>query len=795
MRDLQYSPPSGDTFNLACITKRAIMNVKRSLLTALAVFAAVAVYGEDNKLPGAGDWKPYSVKDFGAVGDGRTDDTDAIQRCITTVEQKNYPYYKAESAYPEIIFPPGNYLISRPVVIAANKNAMSLSVRGEGKVTITQINPDKDIFYIHYGYHQAIENIVFTGGKIQIKFFSRNINRAQLLIKNCRFVDASSYAIDDSLKGVHHSKIVDPYVIEWKNSLPYATEVNVDALPDVFFTSTILHIDACEFINCMKVARACSDWGIISNSKITTSPAMKGAAIYSRGVLKIKNTSCFAKIKDGNNQRFVDNINAGVMLQNVTIDTDGAGICPIYNRCIYDNGGLYNIYAVIEDCNIKAAGSPENCFVYCEEVPNLVSITNSNETSGKTIPAVGFRMPVTKKYLQHVSFPELVKRLPELAQIYGYMVSMPRIYAIDETKYKHNFAFALYGNKNLNCNLPAVLEQFVEKTLPENIMTGFTPPEKDISSEKMKRTKRINAYSFGAKGDGVNDDTSAIQKAVDKAGEDADTELVFPGGLYNISKPVVMPANLSVRGLGRACFKSISGAETIFTGKGVRQIYFANAGFDKVKNAVEISTSAVEKADILFEHCAFAEIGGIAVSCLSGNGFAGEKNITSLRITDCVYGISGQAAVTNANNALFDCNWLSLYEEPKAGTLVNRGTLRVIDNCGVPSITAPAIWIENHHTVIIDNMRFGGEGKFKKDLIENNNPDGKIYMKYSWLCCDDGSAILCNQVPAMAALFANFGPPATGPGLQTMVTMEQQAKGKGFDFLFESCNIPPTNFK
>ncbi len=771
------------------------MHVKKSLLTVLAVLAAVVVYGEDNKFPVAGDWKPFSVKDYGAVGDGKTDDTDAVQRCITTAEQKKYPYYKAESAFQEVIFPAGNYLISRPVVIAADSKTMSLSIRGEGKVTVTQKNSDKDIFYIHYGFHQTIENITFAGGKIQIKFFSRNINRAQLLVRNCRFIDASSYAIDDSLKGVHHSRIIDPYVIEWKNSLPYATEVNVDALPDVFFTSTILHIDACEFINCMKVARACSDWGIISNSKITTNPAMKGAAIYSRGVLKIKDTSCFARIKEGNNQRFVDNINAGVILQNVTIDTDGAGICPIYNRCIYDNGGLYNIYAVIDGCNIKAAGSPENSFVYCEEVPNLISITNSQEMSGKTIPAVSFRQPVTKKYLQYVSYPELVKRLPELAQIYGYMVSMPRIYDIDETKYKHNFAFSLYGNKNLNNNLPAVLEQFVEKPLPEHAMAGFAAPENNFNRARIKRTRSINAYSFGAKGDGKADDTAAIQQAFDAAGKNSDAELVIPGGLYNISKPVIMPANLSIRGLGRACFKSIAGAETLFTGKDVRQLSFANIGFNKVKNAVAVTTSAAEKADILFDHCAFAEIGGVAVSCLAGNGLAGEKNLSNLRITNCVYGISGQAAVTNANNAMFDCNWLSLYEESKAVTLVNKGTLRVIDNCGVPSVTAPAVWIENYHTVIVDNMRFGGEGKFKKDLIENNSSNGKIYVRYSWLCCDGGSVILCNQVPEIAALFANFGTPAEGPGFQTMVTMEQQAKGKKTAFLFESCNIPPTNFK
>ena len=160
------------------------MSVKRCLLAVLAICAAAGRYGEGLNAADETSWKPYSVKEIGAVGDGKTDDTDAIQRCITTAEQQKYQYYKAESAFQEVIFPAGNYLISRPVVIAANNKTMSVAIRGEGSVTVTQKNSDKDIFYIHYGFHQSIENITFTGGKVQVKFFSRNINRAQLLVRN-----------------------------------------------------------------------------------------------------------------------------------------------------------------------------------------------------------------------------------------------------------------------------------------------------------------------------------------------------------------------------------------------------------------------------------------------------------------------------------------------------------------------------------------------------------------------------------------------------------------------------------
>ena len=263
----------------------AFHKTKRRLALLALVVVAFSGCQRTPVVSKASAWKPYSVADFGAKGDGRTDDTDAIQRCITTVEQSQAFYSHGETAYPEILFPAGNYVISRTIVVAATEKCFNLALRGVGKVTLNQKNPDQDILYFHHGYRQSIENLGFSGGQVQIKFFSRNKNRAQLLVRNCRFADSGSYAIDDSLKGVHHLKIVDPYTLAWKEGVPYATRVDVEALPDIFFTSSILHIDQCEFIRCKNVARLFADWGTISGSRIVTHPEMAGAAIYSRGVL------------------------------------------------------------------------------------------------------------------------------------------------------------------------------------------------------------------------------------------------------------------------------------------------------------------------------------------------------------------------------------------------------------------------------------------------------------------------------------------------------------------------------
>ncbi len=51
--------------------------------------------------------KPVSVRDYGAVGDGRTDDTEAIQAAVSSDDT--------------IYFPPGDYRISEPILITDKK--------------------------------------------------------------------------------------------------------------------------------------------------------------------------------------------------------------------------------------------------------------------------------------------------------------------------------------------------------------------------------------------------------------------------------------------------------------------------------------------------------------------------------------------------------------------------------------------------------------------------------------------------------------------------------------------------
>ena len=72
-------------------------------------------------------WAQINVRDFGAAGDGKQDDTIAIQKAIAAAgKQVKYQRFHLERgwysgttsmAVPEVFFPAGNYKISKTLVV------------------------------------------------------------------------------------------------------------------------------------------------------------------------------------------------------------------------------------------------------------------------------------------------------------------------------------------------------------------------------------------------------------------------------------------------------------------------------------------------------------------------------------------------------------------------------------------------------------------------------------------------------------------------------------------------------
>lgn len=147
-----------------------------------------------------------NIRDHGAVGDGKTDDTAAIAEAF-------------ESSGPEgsLYFPPGTYVYNGAGLDAA----FSPSIIGTASSS-TKILLGPDSYFINYAGHLTsllVRDLTFEGGKGAIKHSYTGVNVAgQYLIQNCQFSNYSSCAVSTDASDMPYWRVSD-CIFESANTL------------------------------------------------------------------------------------------------------------------------------------------------------------------------------------------------------------------------------------------------------------------------------------------------------------------------------------------------------------------------------------------------------------------------------------------------------------------------------------------------------------------------------------------------------------------------------------------------
>lgn len=88
----------------------------------------------------------------------------------------------------------------------------------------------------------------------------------------------------------------------------------------------------------------------------------------------------------------------------------------------------------------------------------------------------------------------------------------------------------------------------VESQLPSSVVSGSNEP---VPTPGVTHVFNVKDGAFGAKGDGVADDTKAIQKAIDAATGLAGGGIVFlPAGTYELTETLVLKSHVELQGQG-----------------------------------------------------------------------------------------------------------------------------------------------------------------------------------------------------------------------------------------------------
>lgn len=679
-----------------------------------------------------------NVKDYGAKGDGIADDTKAIQTAVNAANEQSQKWQVRvrhwgslangilDNPHAEIVFPPGTYRISNPIVFRR-----SSSLRGIGTAIIEQTVPSNDSFYFHGMMRSSVENLHFNGGKTQLRFYTANLGTARIAVQRCTFSNSTGYAVQcrsytkERLTGEdwNRSRPWAPYEVEWVEGTPQITASNADGLTH-WYNSTAINIANCRFENVMQAADLSGDTLTIRDCEVTTNPQMEGAIFNLAGKVHLYRIKGMARLNANKHQYWIRTMSI-LSVRDCVFDTDspqGIGLLRSYQRPV-------SSAVVIENTHVKSAGSREGAVVWIakDTQPNILSINGVTEISGQPVKAVTWEVMPDAQSL------EKIKEQPTTAR--------------SDYIYKLQIA----GNStSIDNGTPPVFSTLMLSPVPATAIEATFVPQlswdyNTLEMQVLATSKVFQATEYGVDQDPKTDDTAAIKKLFAAAAKQDNALIIFPAGVFIISDTIELPPNAITRAAGVASFTMKDAQKDLFSVRNAKTLAFKNCDFSGGRNGLNIHSERSTKTHIAFDNCSFYDQSENGIRALAGAGEIGEPNQMELWHQGGIFATM-RAITTNASHAQLAIFWGMNDPRLNDDAFIRNlgGKMRVEAMLGNPVLwqgkrsKIPASiqnwqfskntrWIDNWGQLYSLDNRFGGESGGVCNIY-NRSTDGMVYV-------------------------------------------------------------------